>query len=269
MLNPIILLLTVGLVAALHGADSVELRQALTRADLRFGLATTEPDRVTLSVSNTGDRAVKIAIPAGIIGAGADGAVRMVILQSAALTVAPGAAAEAILPAALLSSKPAPTENALRLSDAVETRLDPLLKRLAGKQDVPRKTAQLAVFCLLEDMKFAGWQKFLAAQRALLPATESHPTPAEVAQAIDVLGLIREIAPERVFALASDGELKRRALRNPWCRAKAMQLYGIAGTDDASEFGLPNMSQLLHTKPGDNCPVCRTRTEMQKGASDF
>ena len=170
---------------------------------------------------------------------------------------------------AALSSKSPPSSKPLRLLDEKEPRLDPLLKRLSGQQDVPRVTAQFAVFCLLEDMTFAGWQKLLSAARTPDSAKEPHPTPAEVAQAIDVLGLLREVAPERTFALASEAELKLRALRNPVCRAKAMQLYGITATGDPAEYGIPSIGQLLHTKPGDNCPICRGRAEMQKGAGDF
>ena len=262
-------LLLFGFAVAARSADSLEVRQAVTRRDLRCELSGAVPDRVILTVANSGDLSVTIAIPAGMICAGADGTAHLVCLRSAALSIAPGATAEALVPAALLSSKQPPPGKSLHLLDAVEPRLDPLLKKLADQQDVPRATAQLAVFCLLENMTFSGWQKFLSAQRGSEPEKEPHPTPAEVAQAIDALGLVREVAPERTFALASDGELKLRALRNPWCRAKAMQLYGIKVTDDASEYGLPNMSQLLHSKPGDNCPVCRARTEMQKGAGDF
>lgn len=243
------------------------MREALKSRELRCELTSATPDRVTLTVANAGDAPAQIVIPAGAIVAGADGTARLIFLKGTTLTVASGDTAEAILPAALLSSKLPPPEKSLRFLDDEETRLAGLLKRLAGEKDMPRATAQFAVFCLLEDMTFAGWQKFLAAQRA--PAKQPQPTPAEVAQAIDVLGLVKETAPERTFALASDGELKVRALRNPWCRAKAMQLYGIKVTDDGSEFGLPNLSQLLHTKPGDNCPVCRSRAEMQKATSDF
>ncbi|MEO7319638.1 MAG: hypothetical protein ABIZ56_11670, partial [Chthoniobacteraceae bacterium] len=186
----------------------------------------------------------------------------------ATLSVPSGSMGEALLPVVLLSSMVPPPDNSLRIVEDIEKRLDLLLKWLAGRQDVPRATAQLATFCLLEDMNFAAWQKHLADRRGPQSKAVAHPTPAEVAQAIDVIGLLKEVAPERAFALASDGELKLRALRNPWCRAKAMKLYGINMTD-GSDFGLPNIGQLLHSKPGDNCPVCRSRMEMQKGASDF
>ena len=256
--------------AAISRAEApLDWKDALTRPELRCELASAAPDRVALTVVNTGRLPVKITIPAGAIVAGADGTARMIVLQNATLAADPAATGEALLPAALLSSKQPPPEKNLRIVDELEKRLNPLLKRLAGEKDLPRATAQFAIFCVLEDMTFGGWQKFLAARRGPDPDQEPHPTPAEVAQAIDVLGLVKEIAPERAFALAADGELKVRALRNPWCRAKAMQLFGIKVTDDGSEFGLPNMSQLLHTKPGDNCPVCRNRAEMQKGAGDF
>lgn len=245
----------------------MELRDALANRELRCEFKSEKPDRVTFTVANTGRAPVQISIPAGAIIAGADTDPRLILLKSATLSVAAGAEAEAILPACLLSSKlPAPMKP-LRLATEPEPRLAALLNRLSTEADLPRATAQFAVFCLLEDMMFSGWQKFLAARRTA--SDEPHPTPAEVAQAIDVLGLVKEVAPKQTFALATDGELKLRALRNPWCRAKAMQLYGIQVTDDGAEFGLPNMSQLLHTKPGDNCPVCRSREEMKKGASDF
>jgi len=87
----------------------------------------------------------------------------------------------------------------------------------------------------------------------------SGPAPTEIAAAIDALGVLREIAPERKFALASDDELKLRALRNPFSRAKAMQLYGMTLPDG---LVAPDLQQLLHTKPGDNCPICRMRAQM-------
>ena len=253
-----------------HGADApLTFREAIARRDLRCEFTSDAPDQLKLCVTNSGAETVYIAIPTGAIVASAGDAGRQIVLRGAEISVAPANTSEALLPAALLSAKPATTGSARRFTDETEKRLDPLLKRLASEKDLPRATAQFAVFCIVEDMSFTGWQKFLTTLRGPVPDTETHPTPAEVAQAIDVLGLVTEVTPEREFALAKDGELRLRALRNPWCRAKAMQLFGIKVTDDGSEFGLPNMSQLLHTKPGDNCPFCRTRTEMQKGAGDF
>ena len=74
---------------------------------------------------------------------------------------------------------------------------------------------------------FGGAAASLAAPQPDEPAGQVHPTPAEITQAIDALGVLREIVPAQTFALGSDAELKLRALRNPWCRAKAMQLYGM------------------------------------------
>ncbi len=261
--------LVCAIAAVANAAAPIDLKDALDRPDLHCELSMSAVDRMTFVVTNSGAEAVSIAIPAGAIGAGAEGTAKVIVLQTATLDIAPLATGEALLPVALLSSKLSPPGKAVRFSEESEPRLERLLKRLASEKDVPRATAQFAIFGILEDMNFGAWQKFLAAHRGPEPDPQPHPNPVEIVQAIDALGLIREVAPERKFALMEDGELKLRALRNPWCRAKAMQLYGIKVTDDGSEFGLPNISQLLHTKPGDNCPVCRNREEMKKGASDF
>jgi hypothetical protein len=112
-------------------------------------------------------------------------------------------------------------------------------------------------------LNYAQWLQFLAGPPGAAPGSEPHPTPAEVTQAVDVLGLLRQLAPQQTFALATDSELKLRALRNPWARVKAMQVYGLNLGDGAVA---PDLGQLLHTKPGDNCPICRQRALMEQAA---
>jgi hypothetical protein len=162
---------------------------------------------------------------------------------------------EVTLPVAALASKNATKPQPFELTSSSEPQLGALLKALADQPDAPRSTAQLAALCLLEDVTLAQWRQFLGT------ANEPQLTPAEVTQAIDALGLLRTIEPQRTFALANDAELKARALRNPWCRAKAMAIYGLDLGDGAAP---PDLRQLLHTQPGDNCPICRQRALMQK-----
>jgi hypothetical protein len=119
-------------------------------------------------------------------------------------------------------------------------------------------------------MNYGQWLQTLAAAPAPAnsaqpaPASTTHPTPADITEAVDVLGLLRHLAPQQTFAIASDSELKLRALRNPWCRVKAMQVYGLSLGDGAVP---PDLGQLLHTKAGDNCPICRQRALMEKAAA--
>jgi len=99
---------------------------------------------------------------------------------------------------------------------------------------------------------------------------KQHPTPAEIAQAVDAAAYVRLTEPDKKPALLADDNFKRLALRNPWARAKAMALYGLS-VDDAltGDPGLPpDLGKLLHTAPNDNCPICRQRALMQKG-NDF
>ena len=108
-------------------------------------------------------------------------------------------------------------------------------------------------------MTFAKWQEFLAPQRAADAGPA--PTPAEVATAVDALGVLREIAPEpEVCARQRRRTQGPRPAQSRCSRAKAMQLYGLALPDG---LVAPDLQQLLHTKPGDNCPICRMRPQMQ------
>ncbi len=239
-----------------------------SHAELRCELTSNGRDRITVGVANTGAASASIDLPAGLICALAHPAGRVISLRGARLAIPAGGSAEAELPAAALSLKTVAAELACTATEQVEPKLAALLTYLSTRPDVPRATTQLAVLSLLEDVTFAQWQTFLIAGEKTEPARQ--PTPAEVVQAVDALSVLREAAPGAALALASDPELKLRALRNPWARAKAMQLYGIALPGDGGDGAVaPEVGQLLHRVTGDNCPVCRLRARMQGRASDF
>ena len=215
-------------------------------------------DQLTLTVQNESEEPLHMAIPAGMLMTAQGTRERVCILRWKVVYVRPHSTKEVALPVVALSAQgKAADGQVFEISGSkTDSRLTGLIKYLPGQRLMPQATAQLAVLALLENLNFAQWRSFLA----IPPATQ--PTPAEVTQAIDALGILRTIAPEKTFALGTDAELKSRALRNPWCRAKAMQLYGIAlpASDGAVP---PDIGQLLHSKPGDNCPICRQRSEMQ------
>ena len=237
-------------------AADVPLAQALQRAELQCTLTGNGRDALTLTAANPGTEPLTIAIPAGLVCAAAGD--RVLVLRTARLTVPPGGSAEARLPTVALSAKnPCTTRTFAPVQDSAPA-LAPLLRLAAERADLPNDTIQLVALALLEDIAFTPWQEFLVPQRNKEAAEQPHPTPAEVTLAIDALGLLRQLAPERQFALATDPGLKLRALRNPWARAKAVQLYGL----DAVPLP-PDIGQLLHARPGDNCPICRQRAKMQ------
>lgn len=239
-----------------QAADApVPLRDALARKTLAFTIRGNARDRLTIAVRNTAPAPISIEIPAGFVSTGEAGAV--VVLRAATLAVPAQQSAEAVLPVVARSAKNGCAEQPFTITTETAPALAPLLKYIATRNDFPKPTAQLIALALLEDVTFAKWQEFLAPQRAADAGPA--PTPAEIATAIDALGVLREIAPDRKFALASDDELKLRALRNPIARAKAMQLYGLALPDG---LVAPDLQQLLHTKPGDNCPICRMRAQI-------
>jgi hypothetical protein len=257
------LLATSGNSACAADTPALSLAELAGRAELTMAWTGNGRDQLALAVTNGSDAAVSVAIPAGFIAVNQPGDNRVIVLRAAALAVAPGATATVTLPVAALATTNAFGTQPYRATPDAEPRLAELLKYLADQPDVPRPTAQLVALAILEDVTFPLWQQFLAPQRTGKLPGQTHPTPLEVTQAIDALGLLRRLAPEKTFALATDAELKFRALRNPWCRAKATQLYGIAlPTSDGAVP--PDLGQLLHLKPGDNCPVCRQRSEMQK-----
>ncbi len=103
-----------------------------------------------------------------------------------------------------------------------------------------------------DDFTFAQWRATLGRE----------PTPADLATLLDALAAARKQAPGRAFALEQDGELRLRVLRTPKVQAKGMVVLGIAPPE-----GVPDVKQLLHTEPGDNCPVCRMRAQMEKAGN--
>jgi len=113
----------------------------------------------------------------------------------------------------------------------------------------------LAARLLRENFTFAQWHAALGHE----------PTPAELTALLDALATAQREQPDRQLALADDAELRRRALRAPEVRAKAMEVFGMTAPDG---IPLPTVDQLMHTQPGDNCPICRMRTQAEKAANN-
>jgi hypothetical protein len=259
-------LLAFGLAEA-HAAETpLPLTAALKARQLTVEAKGNGRDQLSLTLRNSSAATVTVAIPAGLIAQGREKADRVIVLRKAEASVPAQGAMDVSLPVAALSSTSSGTMQAFTLTEATEPRLTPLLDFLANQPDAPRTTAQITVLCLLENLTYAQWLQQLSGPAGSAPAIDLHPTPAEVTQAVDVLGLLRQLAPQQTFALANESELKLRALRNPWCRAKAMQVYGLNLGDGAVP---PDLGQLLHTKPGDNCPICRQRALMEKASGDL
>ena len=84
------------------------------------------------------------------------------------------------------------------------------------------------------------------------------PSTSEISAMLDQLFIAHRCVPGRTARLMGEGALRLRALRDPTTRARAMELFAAP----VANAGLaPDLQQLLHTAPGDNCPVCRMRTQ--------
>lgn len=229
--------------------------------------------QANVALVNPEKEAAEYRLPAGAIFQ-EPGGERLVSLREGVATLPPGASAELTIPAAALSS-PAPTQPApaqpAQVTGATEPRLTPLLDYLKTRNDVPRGTSQCAVLAILEDISFQQWEQFLAAGRPAGTPEQASAANDALIEALDAIGILRAAYPERSLKLQSDPALKLRALRNPALRAKALQLFGMTIPGDAPTAGAvpPDLGQLLHTKPGDNCPICRMRAAMQRPASDL
>lgn len=246
-------------------ADSIPLARAGAEMKVKADISGNGRDAAALKLTNTGAGPVTVALPAGSLLEAKTGE-RQVTLRTLETTIAEGGSAEATLPTAALATKNAKSDRPLTLRGETEPRLAPLMKLLENQNDLPRATTQLAVFIILEDIEWAAWRAWAAAASGSSPTAP--PTPAEVAQAVDALGLVRLALPDRKPALLASEELKRLALRNPQARGKAGALYGLTLENAVTgEPALPpDLKQLLHMAPNDNCPICRQR---QKTGADI
>jgi len=243
-------------------AQAIPLARALADGKVRAAITGNGRDSATLKLANTDTEALTVSLAAGVIIDAKDGE-RQMTLRAFESKLETGVSTEAVLPTAALATKNSKADRALKLSTTTEPRLASLIKLFENQNDLPRATAQLAVFIIAEDIQWPAWRAWSAAA-AGMPMPDA-PTPAEVAQAVDALALVRLAAPDRKPAMFASGDLKRLALRNPWARAKAMALYGLtvenALTGDPAPP--PDLRQLLHTSPNDNCPICRLRQKME------
>ncbi|HEV7403926.1 MAG TPA: hypothetical protein VGO11_13395 [Chthoniobacteraceae bacterium] len=229
---------------------------------LAGGLAA-EPFALRFSSANATASEAVVSVKAGTIWKTADGAL-FVALRSAENVVPARTTAALSVPAAALSTKAAWKPGApVAPAESAEPRVASLLTYLATRNDVPRETSQLVVLALTENIGFADWQTYAAAAQPAKPAAPG----GDVAVALDALTILRAAAPQGRFALASDAALKQRALHDPVLRGQARQLFGLAVPGDAPPGAVaPDLGQLMHTKPGDNCPICQMRAQMQKAA---
>ena len=245
----ILLLLACGMAPAGEGVD---LRQLPA---LRYSIAAPVPGRIVVSIENPSAKKSLARVERGTVFVGTSDGGKLIALRSAEAAIDAKGAAELSIPAAALASSELNRSQAYRFSSETIPALGAVLDYLQSHDDVPAVTAQALVLGVQEDLSFAKWKEFLSRRGGPEKAA-----PDEVLASIDALGLLRQLAPQRTFALASDPELKLRALRHPVARAKAMQLYGIA----LPEAPLPpDLGTLLHTKANDNCPICRQRALMQ------
>ena len=259
-----LVLLLVALLGVGRGAE-FNLAEALERRDLTLSCSDEGTGVLQVSIENRGGEAHVLQQPAGLICATSSGSRRAVTLRAARIEIAAGGSVEASIPVAALSWRHRPGKETWHPTNAAEPRLAGLLAEVARDATLPRLTAELVALCLIEDVTFPQWQEFVAAQRKASPG---EPTPADTVTAVDALGLLRKLAPDRRFALAADSGLRLRALRNPWSRAKASQLFGLEDPSEAPPAVPPNLETLLHTKLNDNCPICRQRSRMAPRDSD-
>jgi hypothetical protein len=247
-------LLLLALLLPLTGS-ALPLSEALARTDLRGVVRGNGESELTFAFTNPGNVALSIEVPAGLLGAAPDGS-KMLTLRQARLELPPGQAGELAVPAISVSMRRAKAEQPYTIEQTTVPALQPLLDYSAAHDDLPRTTAQLIALLMLEEMTFTHWREYLGHE----------PSPLDVVSAVDALTITRQLKPAQKLPLVEDAEFRLRALRQPFARAKALQLFEMNSPEGVP---VPDVSQLLHTKPGDNCPVCRMRSQMEKSKSEL
>jgi hypothetical protein len=258
----ITLLATVLLGNALADDPALSLADALEQKRVALEATGNGRDTITIKLTAAANTVTTVAIPAGTRFA-SDRGEAQISLGKLEAKVAPNSETEAILPAAALSTKNSASQRAVKLAPLDEPRLAALIAFFAHQPDLPRPTGQLAVFILLEDITWPNWKQWLGPNWEAEKPRKPHPTPAEIAQAVDAIAFARLAAPNQKFAILADEDLKRLAVRNPWARGKAMAIYGLTVEDAITgDPSLPpDLGKLLHTSPNDNCPICRQRAK--------
>jgi putative oxidoreductase len=234
----------------------LSLAQAQAEPGLTFSWATDGRTRITVTLENRRPAACSVEIPAGLVCVTESGA-RVWGTQARILESVGFGKRTATLPALALSQKNAVGDTPCVATLEKPPRLEGLLRRLGDAPPLPQQTVQLAALALLENLSLGAWQTFLG-----LPSVPSAKTPPEnerafLTECMDALAVLRTLAPEEKFAFAEDPDLKRRILRQPALRLRALSLYRIEIPSDLTEA--PDINRLLHKQPGDNCPACQSR----------
>lgn len=214
---------------------------------------------VIFKARNTGTEAQVIAIPAPTVLATA-GSARWFTIREAEIVLAPGERTEMRIPALRMSMQHQPAPGPLTLSAEKPACLDALIHFSKAHDDLPRPTAQLAAWMLLEDISYPQWIATLAAGSTPPDAARFTVPPEQLSTGIDALAIAKGLFPGRAFALAQAPEFRMRVLRFAKTRPKAMALFGMTAPEGIPEASIED---LLHTKPGDNCPICRWRGKMR------
>lgn len=240
--------------------ESLHLETALR--EKRITVTASGNGRDTLHLQVSAPVRVRVEIPAGTQFRAENGDTQLT-LRKVAIEPGPASPVDAIIPAAATSLTNSFHERPVTFAGPTDPKLEKLLELFGHQNDLPRATAQLAIFIALADIRWPNWIEWMKPVWSREKSAKDHPTPAEVAQAVDGIAFARLAFRDEKFAILADDGFKRLALRNPWARGKAMALYGMSVEDAITgDASLPvDLGKLLHTSPNDNCPICRQRNK--------